>query len=122
MTGTKSEGNKSHLLSNFVGFIDSKVKEEYEKAKAEDPQLFKFLERATDDLKENPFCGIKVPKNLWPKEYVRKYSINNLWKYDLPNAWRLIYTISKDKVQILAIILEWFDHKDYEKRFGYRKQ
>ena len=105
----------------FVGFIDSKVKGEYEKAKISDPQLFKFLERATNDLKENPLCGIKIPKNLWPKEYVRKYSIDNLWKYDLPNAWRLIYTISKDKVQILAIILEWFDHKDYEKRFGYRK-
>ena len=29
----------------FVGFIDSKVKEEYEKARSEDPQLFKFLER-----------------------------------------------------------------------------
>jgi Txe/YoeB family toxin of Txe-Axe toxin-antitoxin module len=110
------------MTENYVGFIDSKVKEEYEKAKVEDPQLFKFLERATNDLKENPFCGIKIPQNLWPKEYIRKYSIDNLWKYDLPNAWRLIYTISKDRVQILAIILEWFDHKDYEKRFGYRKQ
>jgi Txe/YoeB family toxin of Txe-Axe toxin-antitoxin module len=110
------------MIENSVGFIDAKVKEEYEKAKVEDPQLFKFLERATNDLKENPFCGIKIPKNLWPKDYVRKYSIDNLWKYDLPNAWRLIYTISKDKVQILAIILEWFDHKNYEKRFGYRKQ
>ena len=109
------------MIENFVGFIDNKVKEEYEKAKDENPQLFKFLERATNDLKENPFCGIKIPKNLWPNEYVKKYSIDNLWKYDLPNAWRLIYTISKDQVKILAIILEWFDHKDYEIRFGYGK-
>jgi len=83
--------------------------------------LFKFLERATDDLKENPSCGIKIPQNLWPKEYIRKYSINNLWKYDLPNAWRLIYTIMHDQVKIVAVILEWFDHKDYDKRFGYGK-
>lgn len=108
------------MSENFVGFIDHKVKEEYEKAREDNPQLFKFLERATNDLKENPFCGIKVPKNLWPGYYVKKYEIDNLWKYDLPNAWRLIYTISKDEIKILAILLEWFDHKGYEKRFGYR--
>lgn len=108
------------MTENFVGFIDQEVREEYDKAREENPQLFRFLERATNDLKENPLCGTKIPKNLWPKEYVRKYSIDNLWKYDLPNAWRLIYTISKDQVKILAIILEWFDHKDYEKRFGYK--
>jgi len=44
----------------FVGFIDEKTKEEYDKAKLEDPQLYKFLERATDDLKKNPNCGIKI--------------------------------------------------------------
>jgi len=104
-----------------VGFIDEKARKEYEKARDENPQLFKFLERATDDLKENPFCGIKIPKNLWPKDYVKKYSIDNLWKYDIPNAWRLIYTIAKDEVKILAILLEWFDHKKYEKKFGYKK-
>ena len=108
------------MTESFVGFIDRKAREEYEKARGENPQLFKFLERATCDLKENPYCGIKIPKNLWPKNYTRKYSIDNLWKYDLPNAWRLIYTISKDEVKILAIILEWCSHKEYERIFGYR--
>lgn len=103
----------------FVGFIDEKTKEEYDKAKLEDPQLHKFLERATDDLKNNPNCGIKIPRDLWPKEYIKKYKIDNLWKYDLPNAWRLVYTIAKDEVKIMAILLEWFDHKNYERRFGY---
>ncbi len=104
----------------YVGFINEKAKHEYEKARNENPTMFKFLERATDDLKENPFCGLKIPRSLWPDEYVKKYSIDNLWKYDLPNAWRLIYTISKDEVRILAILLEWFDHKDYDRKFGYR--
>jgi hypothetical protein len=46
--------------------------------------------------------------------------MNNLWKYDLPDGWRLIYTLSTpNKIEILAIILEWFDHKNYERRFGY---
>lgn len=78
------------------------------------------MERATDDLKKNPEIGIKIPKKFWPKEYIMKYRIDNLWKYNLPNAWRLIYTIAKDEIKILAIILEWFDHKIYEKRFGYK--
>ncbi len=104
----------------FVGFIDEKTKKEYENSRHENPTLFAFLERATDDLKKNPASGIKIPKKYWPKEYVAKYKIDNLWKYDLPNAWRLIYTVAKDEVMIMAIILEWFDHKSYEKRFGYK--
>jgi len=108
------------MTENYVGFIDENAKKEYEKAKAEDPQLYKFLERATNDLKENHLCGIKIPKKYWPKDYVKKYSIDNLWKYDLPNAWRLIYTIVKDELKIVAVILEWFDHKKYDRRFGYK--
>ena len=61
--------------------------------KFEDKQLFRFINRAIDDLKDNPFCGIRVARRLWPKEYVQKFSIINLWKYNLPDSWRLIYTI-----------------------------
>ena len=53
------------------------------------------------------------------KQYIQKYNIDNLWKYDLPNAWRLIYTIETDKIKIINIILEWFNHKNYEKKFKY---
>jgi len=81
--------------------------------------LFEFLNRAIDDLKEDPYSGIKIPKKLWSKDYVRKYKVDNLWKYDLPNAWRLIYTIKADKVTIIAVLLEWFDHKKYERKFKY---
>ncbi len=55
------------MTENLIGFIDQKVKEEYDKAKIDNPKLYKFLERATNDLKEDPFCGIKIPKNFWPK-------------------------------------------------------
>ncbi|MEF8848671.1 MAG: hypothetical protein V5A68_06000 [Candidatus Thermoplasmatota archaeon] len=70
-------------------------------------------------MKKNPTCGIKIPRKLCPKGYIKKYEINNLWKYDLPNAWRLIYTIVGNEVKIIALILEWMSHKDYERRFGY---
>ena len=106
----------------IVAFISKKLKQEFEtikEGKFEDKQLYTFVNRASNDLKTKPTCGIKIPKNLWPKEYVKKYGINNLWKYDLPNGWRLIYTIETDEVKIMNIILEWFNHKNYERRFRY---
>ena len=102
-----------------VVFPDEKLKKAYYKVKTENPVLYKFLDRATDDLKMDPQCGIEIPKRLIPKEYKRKYGVNNLWKYDLPNAWRLVYSITGNKIEIIAILLEWFPHKEYERRFGY---
>ncbi len=100
-----------------VGFISQKLKHQFDTLK--DKQLYHFIDHAIDDLKKNPACGTKIQKKLWPKEYKKKYEITNLWKYDLPNAWRIIYTIDTDEVRIMSIILEWFSHKDYEKRFKY---
>ena len=106
----------------YVAFANPKLENDFEKlqkSKFEDKQLYTFIERAIDDLKKNPTCGTKIPRKLWPKEYIKEYQITNLWKYDLPNAWRLIYTILEDKVMILNVILEWFSHKDYERKFRY---
>ena len=77
------------------------------------------MDRAMKDIKNNPSCGTKIPKKLWPRVYIEKYNILNLWKYDLPNSWRLIYTIKEDDIQVIGVILEWFDHKNYERRFKY---
>ena len=72
------------------------------------------------DLRRDPFCGARIPKTLWPIEYVKRYRINNLWKYNLPNAWRLVYTVKGSEVEILAVFIEWMSHTEYERRFGYR--
>ena len=106
------------IKKSRVIFINDKIEKEFNELKDND-ETKRWIRKAIEDLKQNAFCGIPMPKRLIPKEYALKYHVNNLWKYDLPNAWRLIYTIAKDEVKIMAIILEWFDHKDYEKRFGY---
>ncbi|MBN2127266.1 MAG: type II toxin-antitoxin system RelE/ParE family toxin [Candidatus Diapherotrites archaeon] len=106
-----------------VVFVDEKVKTDFESlksGKSENLHLYEFIDRAFDDLKNNPCSGIKIPKSLWPKEYIKKYGIKNLWKYDLPNGWRLIYTIKGNEVEVISIILEWFNHKDYCKKFNYK--
>ena len=83
----------------YVTFGEEKMESNFETlndGKFQDKQLYKFIERAITDMKQNPACGVKVPKKLWPKTYRQKYQITNLWKYDLPNAWRLVYTIKED--------------------------
>ncbi len=106
----------------FVTFADKKTEdtfEELKKSKYENKKLFEFITRAIIDLKKDPTCGVRIQKKLWPKEYISKYRITNLWKYNLPNAWRLVYTIKADDVSIISIILEWFDHKEYDMKFKY---
>jgi len=80
----------------------------------------KYIQRALEDLKQNAFSGIQIPKKIIPKIYVQKYKVTNLWKYDLPDGWRLVYSITApNKIKIISIILEWFSHQDYERRFNY---
>ncbi|MCX6777655.1 MAG: hypothetical protein NT157_02110 [Candidatus Micrarchaeota archaeon] len=108
--------------ANYVAFADERLRKSFEKlrkGKSEDMRLYGIINRALDDLKADPFVGIKIPKGLWPKEYVRRYGVDNLWKYDMPDGWRLIYTVKATAVEIVSIVLEWFSHKDYERRFGY---
>ena len=109
-------------MKSIVHFGDEKLKESYLKlqtTKVEDRMLYKWITRAIQDLGENAFCGIQVPKRLIPKVYIEKYNIDNLWKYDLPKGWRLLYSVAKGEVYVISIILEWMDHKDYERRFNY---
>jgi len=109
-------------MTASVYFADEKVRKAYEKLSAsqEFNDLFRYIKRAIDDIKAKPDCGVALAKNLIPKEYARKYGISNLYKYDLPNAWRLLYSLGKEGIEIIAIILEWCPHKEYERIFGYK--
>ena len=102
-----------------VAFADANMKEAFEKLREGKFEDKEFLQRAIEDLRSNPFCGIRIPSKLWPKEYVQKYNIDNLFKYNLPNAWRLMYSLRGSEIEIISIILEWTDHKEYERKFKY---
>lgn len=106
--------------SDEVIFAEESIKEALIKLKTEDPKLYKHLNRAKEDIQENAFCGIQLSKNLIPKDWIQKYKITNLWKYNLPNAWRLLYSITTpSKIEIISVFLDWMDHKDYERKFNY---
>lgn len=68
-----------------VKFISDELEKSFNSL-SEGDFIKKGIIRAIKDLRENAFCGIQIPKRLFPQEYLQKYNIKNLWKYDLPNA------------------------------------
>lgn len=102
-----------------VKFVSEKLERSFNALEENDP-LKKSLKRAIKDLKQNAFFGIQIPKRLIPKEYIQHYDAKNLWKYDLPRGWRLLYTITvENEIQLISAILEWFNHKNYERKFRF---
>ena len=108
-------------MKSEVNFADEKVLRNFEELRESraEKRLYKWICRALGDLEENAFCGIQISKRLIPRVYLEKYDIDNLWKYDLPGAWRLLYSVKDGEIRVLSIILEWMSHKDYDRRFGY---
>ncbi len=107
-----------------VAFADASVQRafiELKEGRFEDRELAEWIQKSLEELRMDPFSGISIPRKLWPKYYVDKYGVDNLRKLDLPQGWRLIYFVRGNEVEIVSILLEWFDHADYNKRFGYKK-
>ncbi len=102
-----------------IRFVDARLERSYRRLKTENLLFYKWLTRVFDDISKNPYCGIFISKRRIPKYYIQKYGIENLWKCDLPKGWRLLYSISGGEVWIIALILEWLTHPQYERRFGY---
>jgi len=110
------------ILPSETRFVEEIIKESFyklEKGDSSEKELFRFINQAMNNIEKNAFCGIQIPKKQIPKEYIKKYGVTNLWKYDLPNAWRLIYSIRGGKAIIITVVLEWMTHKEYERRFKY---
>ncbi|MEX2017208.1 MAG: hypothetical protein WD876_01935 [Candidatus Pacearchaeota archaeon] len=82
--------------------------------------LLRSIDRTISLLKENPFAGNQIPKRLIPKEYVEKYGADNIWRIELANRWRLIYTITGNKLEIISFIIDIINHKNYNGVFGYK--
>src|SRR3989344_7203693 len=74
--------------------------------------IFRSIERVKGWLKENPFVGDQVKKEKIPKYYTQKYGVTNLWRIELSNYWRLVYTIQSDEVEIIDFVLDIIDHEE----------
>ncbi len=82
--------------------------------------LLKKLIKAIEKLKYNYKAGEHISKDKIPDFYKIKYGVKNLWKLNIDLDYRLIYTVHGTEVEVMSVLLEFFDHKAYNRRFGYR--
>jgi Txe/YoeB family toxin of Txe-Axe toxin-antitoxin module len=82
--------------------------------------LLRSINNVIDLLKKNPFSGNQIPKKQIPEKYSSKYNAENVWRIELPNRWRLIYTITGNEIEVINFVMDIFNHKEYDKSFGYK--
>ena len=103
-----------------VYFVDDRIRQSFfalATGTAEENEVYTRLNASFDIIALKPFCGIQVPFN--PDVYVTKYGIDNLWKYHFHKNWRMMYSVAGDGTTVIALVIEWLPHKEYERRFGY---
>ena len=85
--------------------------------------ILRAINQKTQLIKENPHYGEPISKKLIPKEYKEKYGNINLFRVELPNFWRMLYTLTEGdtKIEIIAFVIDIIDHPTYNKKFGYKK-
>lgn len=81
--------------------------------------LYRKINETIEDLKNDKIIGVRLKQKQIPKYYVRKHGVSAVYKVDLPNYFRLVYAIVSIHEERKALIMELFDHKKYDKRFGY---
>ena len=85
--------------------------------------ILNAIKQKVEFIKSNFQYGDPISKKLIPKEFIKKYGVNNLFRVELPNFWRMIYSVEKgnSRIEIIAFVLEICDHKKYNKMFKYKK-
>lgn len=100
-------------------FANQELRDAFRSLKNKDQRLHKEIIKALESIRQNVFFGRNVKKKLIPRNVLQKYRIDNLWIYNLRKDWRLLYTITNNQIEVLAIVLDWMNHKDYERLFHF---
>ncbi|MBT4174515.1 hypothetical protein HOC80_02895 [archaeon] len=108
--------DKYQQLKNLI--IQGKVS----KKKPTYSQLLNSIDLVLENLRFNPFYGDLIPRRYIPKKTIEKYGTDKIFRVELVGFWRLLYTLEGDEIKILIFVLEFTDHKDYNKIFQYKKR
>ena len=104
-------------------FLREQAKESFIELKKrndkESQSLVNSIERVIGILKQNPQFGEPIRKELIP-ENMKKEGIKNLYRVELSNYWRMLYTLEGTRIEVFAFILSIIDHPTYNKLFRYR--
>ena len=86
--------------------------------------IFNAIDQKVELIKADYHYGNPIAKNKIPEEYIIKYGVTNLFRVELPKYWRMLYTLKdgKEKIEIIAFVTDIIDHKQYDKKFGYKKK
>ena len=115
------------LRKMFLGkevrvFLKGQAKAEYidlkKRTDKDSLTILRSVERMMNILKDNPQFGNPIRKDLIPESF-KQQGITNLYRAELSNFWRLIYTLEGDRVDIFLFVLSIVDHGEYNKLFGY---
>jgi hypothetical protein len=107
------------IQPSTIYFINNKKHEEYNSlphGTSEEKALFILINKKFDELERDTSVGKQISKSNIPKRY---QGFDNLWKIDLNSRWRLLYSIVTDEQGRITVIIDWLDHKEYEKLLGY---
>ncbi len=109
------------LLSPEAEEVYSYLNEKSVSSKIE-RSIFNAVNKKVELIKVNIHYGNPIAKNLIPPEYVQKYGVTNLFRIELPNFWRMLYTLTEEEteIEIIAFVLDIIDHRDYDKKFRYK--
>ena len=83
------------------------------------------LRRQDRTLVQDPQHGTFIATGRVPKEALRRWqarvgALANLWKLDLPQGWRALYTVGSDGPLRVVFVIEVVRHKDYDRLLGYK--
>ena len=71
-----------------------------------------------NSLKTENNNGDKIARKLFPKSYERSHGITNLFRYRIGDH-RLLYTVLIQFNKKIYLLIDFLDHSDYDKLFGY---
>ena len=58
--------------------------------------ILKAINNKVELIKSNIHYGNPLAKELIPEEYRIKYSVNNLFRVELPAFWRMLYALTNN--------------------------
>ncbi len=109
------------ILSSEAREVYEYLSKESSNSKTE-RMILNSIKQKSELIKINPHYGNPILKRLIPKEYKEKYNVTNLFRVELPNFWRMLYTLTEGetKIEIISFVRDIINHKTYNKKFNYK--
>ncbi len=96
--------------------MHSVAKQRYEAMRGSD--IFISLGNKLQYLRIDPLRGVPVPRSQIPQQYKELADASNLFKITVNDSMHIVYTVGSNKKEIIALILDFLDDKEFSKVFA----